>query len=300
MIEHIAYGGWPNCYRLTDGRIEIIATSDVGPRVVRLAFVGGKNAFGGLEEQMGLSGGDEWRLYVGHRFWHAPEAMPRSYYPDNEPVQTQAQGDTLTLTPPLEKTTGIQKVLSIALVSGHFEVMHMLRNEGMWTIQIAPWALSVMALNGTAIVPQPQAPDPKALLPNRTIMLWPYTNMADPRWHWGMKFVTLRQDPQGAGPTKFGISGTDGWCAYWNDGLLFVKRFDYQPGATYPDNGCTVECYTNERFLEVETLGPLTWLEPGASLSHIERWYLFSNVACDVTSEASIESALAPILKQTA
>jgi len=299
MIERVAYAGWPNCYRLTNGRIEAIATGDIGPRIIRLAFVNGENVFGALEEQLGLSGGNEWRLYGGHRLWHAPEAMPRSYYPDNEPVHVQMEGDTLVLTPPLEKTTGIQKILTISLVSEHFEVTHTLRNEGMWTIQIAPWALSVMAPNGVAIVPQPQAPDPKALLPNRTLMLWPYTNMADPRWHWGNLLVTLRQDPQ-AGPTKFGLSVTDGWCAYWNRGLLFVKRFDYRPGVAYPDNGCTVECYTNERFLELETLGPLTWLEPGASISHIERWYLFSNVTIDFTDETTIFAALSPILRQTA
>lgn len=299
MIERVAYAGWPNCYRLTDGRIEAIATADIGPRIVRLAFVSGENVFGALEEQLGLTGGSEWRLYGGHRFWHAPEAMPRSYYPDNERVHVQAEGNTLVLTPPLEKTTGIQKILTVSLASGHFEVTHTLRNEGMWTIQIAPWALSVMAMNGVAIVPHPQAPDPKALLPNRTLMLWPYTHMADPRWHWGNRFVTLRQDPK-AGPTKFGLSATDGWCAYWNHGLLFVKRFDYQPEATYPDNGCTVECYTNERFLELETLGPLTWLEPSASVSHVERWYLFSDVMMDVTNEDEIASALAPILKRTA
>lgn len=299
MIERVEYAGWPNCYRLTDGQIEVVATSDVGPRIVRLGFVGGENAFGGLEEQMGLTGGDEWRIYGGHRLWHAPEAMPRSYYPDNEPVAVEAEGDVLTLTPPLEKTTQIQKVLSVALVSGRVEVTHTLRNEGLWTIQLAPWALSVMALRGTAIVPQPQAPDPSALLPDRTLMLWPYTNMADPRWHWGAKFVTLRQDPDASGPTKFGLSATDGWCAYWNDGLLFIKRFDYQPDAVYPDNGCTVECYTNERFLELETLGPLVWLEPGAEVSHVERWYLFADVALDVSDEAAIEATLAPILAQT-
>ena len=298
MIERIAYAGWPHCYRLSDGQLEAVATGDVGPRIVRLGFVNGKNVFGGLEEGLGQTGGDEWRLYVGHRFWHAPEANPRSYYPDNEPIQVEATGNTLTLTPPLEKTTGIQKTLSLSLAAGRFTATHTLRNDGVWPVQLAPWALSVMATNGVAIVPQPQAPDPTALLPNRTIRLWPYADMADRRWHWGTKFITLRQDPQGGGPTKFGTNGSDGWCAYWNEGLLFLKRYDYQAGAAYPDNGCTIECYTNPRFLELETLGPLVWLEPGRSVSYVERWYLFAGVKMDVSSEESIAAALAPILQQ--
>lgn len=299
MIERVEYAGWPNCYRLTDGRLEVIATSDVGPRLIHFSLVGEENVFGGLSEQYGLTGGDEWRLYGGHRFWHAPEAMPRSYYPDNEPVSVQTEGDTLVLRPPLEKTTGIQKILRVSLVDGHVEVAHTLRNEGLWTIQLAPWALSVMALNGVAIIPQPQAPDPTALLPNRTIMLWPYTDMADPRWHWGTRFVTLRQDPNAAGPTKFGISATDGWAAYWLDGRVFLKRFDILEGAEYPDNGCTVESYTNERFLELETLGPLVWLEPGAETTHVERWYLFSGVDLDPSDEESIAAAMSSLVAQT-
>lgn len=49
MIETLAYAGWPNCYRLSDEKLELVATSDVGPRIVWLGLVGGGNVFGGLE-----------------------------------------------------------------------------------------------------------------------------------------------------------------------------------------------------------------------------------------------------------
>ena len=32
MIEKVSYAGWPNCYRLADDRIELIATGDMGSR----------------------------------------------------------------------------------------------------------------------------------------------------------------------------------------------------------------------------------------------------------------------------
>ena len=31
--------------------------------------------------EKGKTGGSEWHIYGGHRLWHAPEVMPRTYYP---------------------------------------------------------------------------------------------------------------------------------------------------------------------------------------------------------------------------
>jgi len=55
-----------------------------------------------------------------------------------------------------------------------------------------------------------------------------------------------------------------------------VKRFPYIEGATYPDCGCNFETYTAGDFMEVETLAPLTKLQPNESVTHIEQWYLFN------------------------
>ena len=75
------------------------------------------------------------------------------------------------------------------------------------------------------------------------------------------------------------MSALDGWIAYARGGDLFVKRFRYLPGATYPDFGCTVEVFTRSDMLEVETLGPLVQLASGASVEHVEEWRLFRDVA---------------------
>ena len=299
MVEKIGYAGWPNCYRLTDGRVEIVATSDVGPRVVRFGFVGKENVFGGLEEDFGLTGGDEWRLYGGHRFWHSPEAKPRTYFPDNGPVEVETEDIGLRLIAPVESTTGIAKIVEVSLEGDRVRVVHTLRNEGSWAVELAPWALSVMAKNGVAVVPHPTSADPDRLLPNRTLMLWPYTDMTDPRVRWGSRFITLRQDPEMEPPIKFGISADDGWAAYLRGDMVFLKRFDFLPGMLYPDNGCSVECYTNDRFLELETLGPMEWLEPEEEVGYEERWYLFEGISCDTEDEEEIARALEPCVKES-
>ena len=52
-IEKTQYDGWPNCYRITNGDVELIATTDIGPRIMRYAFVGGKNVFVDLKDRSG-------------------------------------------------------------------------------------------------------------------------------------------------------------------------------------------------------------------------------------------------------
>ena len=29
-IEKVPYGGWPNCFRITNGQVELIVTGDIG------------------------------------------------------------------------------------------------------------------------------------------------------------------------------------------------------------------------------------------------------------------------------
>ncbi len=75
MIEKLSYGGWPNCYRLTDGEVELVVTTDVGPRVIRYGFVGGQNLFWENPDQLGKSDEAYWQMRGGHRLWAAPEIV---------------------------------------------------------------------------------------------------------------------------------------------------------------------------------------------------------------------------------
>ncbi|MDZ7702866.1 MAG: hypothetical protein U5L04_00085 [Trueperaceae bacterium] len=283
--ETVPYGGWPNCYRLTNGVIDLVITLDVGPRVIRAGFVGQANLFYEHPDHVGLQGGAEWRLYGGHRLWCAPEAKPRTYYPDNEPVALEERLEDQTpfvrVTAPVETTTGIQKQLDLTLWPdhNHVRVTHRLYNRGMWPVDLAPWALSVMKPGGVAVVPlPPRGEHPRDLLPSSTLALWPYTDLSDPRWTWGRRHILLRQDAQAPQPQKFGASVSEGWAAYVVDGYAFVKCFRHQPEARYPDLESSVEVFTNQAMLELETLGPLARLDNGATVEHTEDWFLFDNV----------------------
>ncbi len=298
--EEVSYQGWPNCIRLTNGEIELIATTDVGPRIIRLAFNGEENLFKEWPEQLGKTGGSSWRIYGGHRFWHAPEVRPRTYAPDNSPVKHQWDGKTLTLTQPTESSTRVQKEIEITLAPNRnrVEVLHRLINHNPWEIEVAPWALSVMQGPGRVIVPQ--EPKSDQLLPVRAIALWGYTEMGDPRWTWGNRYIQLESDPEANDAEKFGVRNSLGWSAYVPKGRddLFIKRYPERSDAEYPDFGCNAEFYTNGDMLEVETLGPLVDLPPEASVEHVERWFLFQQSVG--RTEDAIDEALSPLIEKTA
>jgi hypothetical protein len=298
-METVRYGGWRDCVRLNNGEVELIATTAVGPRLIRFGFVGGENEFHEFPEMLGLTGGDEWRIYGGHRLWHSPEAKPRSYALDNGPVEARMEGDTLHLLQPTEPTTGIRKEMRVTMdrQSTQVGVLHRLTNQGLWPVTLAAWALSVMARGGRAVVPQSQRETPDNLLPNRTLVLWPYTDLRDPRLELGSRYLSLQQDPRVSQPIKIGVSVDDGWAGYVRHGNLFLKRFIYQAGAAYPDYGSSVETYTNADFLELETLGPLQELAPGQSAEHIEDWYLFRDA--DASDEAAVERTVLPRVRET-
>ncbi len=296
----VEYRGWPNCHRLANKEIELIATTDVGPRVIRLGFIGEKNVFGENENDSGQVGGDTWRIYGGHRLWHAPEEKPRSYAPDNSPVQVEEGDNRLLLKQDTEPTTGVQKTIELTLFpnANHIIVRHWLRNDNIWPVALAPWALSVMSKNGFAIVPHSSPrKEESEFAPSSLLILWSYTDMSDPRWRWGRQFITLCQDPNGNGPQKAGLHCSENWAAYAVDGYLFLKTFQYRAGVNYPDNGCSVEVYTDPAILEVETLGPLTTLKPGQSVEHIEHWFLHKGVAV-TNDDESIEKKVLPLAQQ--
>lgn len=300
-MEIKPYGGWDKCIHLTNGTLELVATTDVGPRVIRFGFVGGQNIFKEFDEQMGQTGGDAWRVFGGHRLWHAPESMPRTYAPDNGPVKYTWENGTLTLIQDVEASTGIQKEIAITMDANdpHVTVVHRLTNRNLWDVRLAPWALSVCAAGSRAIVPQEEyRAHADYLLPARPLVFWHYTDMTDPRWIWGKKYFQLKQDSAATTPQKVGLTNKQEWAAVALNGDIFFKRFAFEDGAEYADYGSNNEIFTNADMLELETLGPLTTLgADGGSAEHTEHWFLFK---LDVSEdEADIDPKMTALARQT-
>lgn len=279
MVEKIEYQNLPNCFRLTNGEVEIIMTTDVGPRILFYGFSGGENILGLHPEAKVETALGVWKPYGGHRLWIAPENMPNSYAPDNSPVEYESENDlSIRLVQPLEIVTKTQKELKFSLNKNGSgaKIEHKITNRGSENIELAAWALTIMRGGGEAIIPN-EAFEPygaKTLLPVRNLTLWSYTDFTDSRWSFEKDSIRLRTDESKPEAQKIGVLNRQGWAAYVRQNLKFVKKFDFKADAIYPDMNSNTELYTAGSFIEVETLSPLYNLAPGESIEHNEYWQL--------------------------
>lgn len=289
--------------RLSNDAIEVVASTDYGPRILAYRYRESANVFAYLpasEHAKPTAFGEPWHVYGGHRLWQAPEDPVRTYVPDNAPVAADFDGTTLSLTPPIEAVTALVKELRVTVAThgSRVRVDHRLTNTGNETVRLAAWGLSVMAPGGQAVFPLPSyVPFPERLLPASRLVLWPYTRLADPRFRFGAHYLRLRQDPSAVAPQKVGILDEEhGWAAYANGDQLFVKRYAPARSAMpLVDLGCNVESFTDASMLELETLGPEVSLAPGATTTHREEWTLHRGVALPDDDEDA-HRVLGPLL----
>jgi hypothetical protein len=270
--------------RIENDSIILEYLTEAGPRITGLWVKGSNTNLMGTAPSLNLE--TPYGTFAGrggHRLWHSPEAFPRSYIPDNTGLTVERAAGKVTLTGLVEPLTGIQKAITIELDGQDPQVTltHTLTNHSVWPVELAAWAITMMPMGGVAILPD-QLPGTvqESLLPDRRWALWPYDDLHDPRVEFGNDLILIRGDPRDTA-FKIGYANKVGWLAYYLPGVLFVKRFSPKPDLPYPDFGCNAECYVKTDFLELETLGPLTHLQPGASTVHVESWRLYrdTNIA---------------------
>jgi hypothetical protein len=271
-------------------RLEFLA--EAGPRIVRLAVNGAtENLLAEAPDSSWRTPLGEYHVRGGHRLWHAPEASPRTYVPDDCGLTVHEVPGGVELRQPTEVATGIQKSLAIRLHPDRpaLTLTHRLSNEGLWPVETAPWAITQLPLGGVIILPQPASELPGGDLnyrarPNRHLVLWSYARWEDARLQVHDDYFLFQAQPH-AQFSKFGYLNTHGWAAYLRGEILFVKQFHVCPDAPHPDRNCNVEVYCDDRLVELETLAPLTHLAPGQSVTHEERWCVFTGLHVAPTYE---------------
>jgi hypothetical protein len=297
-IERTDYCGWTNCWKIANGTIELIVTGDVGPRVIWLGFAGGQNLFKNFSEQMGRSGEAEWMIRGGARCWIAPEDRAATYGLDNSPVRIDIENGALIATAPAEEAVGVQKqmIVRMAAAAARVEVVYRVRNAGLLYTEFAAWAPCVMAPGGVGITGfPPRGTHEDILAPTNPLVMWAYTDLSDKRWTYTKKYLILQQDAAATAPQKIGHFNPKTWGAYLLNGDLFIKRYDAAAGKPYPDYGCSFQIFTNKDMLELETMGPLGRVAPGAWVEHVEHWSLDRDVAAAWTDE-DLDRTILPLL----
>ena len=166
---------------------------------------------------------------------------------------------------------------------------HQLTNQGMWSVECAPWAITQLRPGGVALMPQRTVKaDPDGLQPNRSLAFWTYSDVTAPYLHLGNDHIRVRPEAPATG-FKLGFPNDHGWLAYVLADQLFIKRAEYDSQKWYYDRQSSSQCYCNSDFLELETLGPRETIEPGQTISHREIWQLIQDPALLVEDDALIE-----------
>ena len=103
--------------------------------------------------------------------------------------------------------------------------------------------------------------------------------------------------PKNSVAQKLGSYNRDTWGAYYLNGELFVKKASEAEPTAYPDFGCSFETFTNADFLELETLGPLSKVYPGHSITHTEHWTLHKNVHVAKWTDDELDRVVLPLVR---
>lgn len=260
---------------ISNDLLEIDCLESAGPRIVSLRYRGSANLLAQVPDQTRDTPWGVYHFIGGHRLWHSPEDMPRTYVPDNDGCTCSQIADGLLLEGRLEEGSGIRKRIEIRIdpTQPRVRLMHTLSNEGLWDVRLAPWAITMFRLGGVVTLPiRAEGAAKEGLLPDRPLVLWPYTKIHDPRLKLSDDLVQI--DAQPGEPIKIGMFNPCGWISYQIDGILFRKSFAIHSGEEHADFGCNAECFSGPDFVELESLGPLCLLPAGGKVHWQETWEL--------------------------
>ena len=192
----------------------------------------------------------------------------------NDNVSVAKDKDRVTLRNAVD-ASGLQKEISFSLDENRVLLTHRLIWHGAEPIELAPWTITQVPLGGVAVLPQSSAREGSA--PTRNLAVFPYASLTDPRLelHDDLFLVHGSADPDAF---KIGSYNPFGWAAYLMEKVLFIKRFPVSDFRMLPDMGSNVEVYVRDEYLEVETLGKLTWLKPGEAATFEETWEVIPGV----------------------
>ncbi|MBQ2712845.1 MAG: hypothetical protein IJF71_05640 [Clostridia bacterium] len=294
--ELITFYGFENCVRICNGDAELIVATEV-PYILSYRREGGENLMHLDPSLAGVRSPEKWVNYGGARLWTSPEVKGRADEPDSFPVDYELTEGGVILTQKTMSAACTKKTVEIEMAESGTKVYlnYRIENRNLFEITISAWALAVLRSGGVNCVKQIDVDT--GLLPNRSLILWPYTRLNDPRLTFTDHFIKIRSVKGAPSPLKVGMPLFDGAAAYFTDGEVFVKRFPglaeeelypFEDTPAYPDCSCNFECYTNGEMLESESLSPLMPIKTGEVVEHEEEWEIF--VANEPTTEEELSA----------
>ena len=290
-VTGISYQGWEDSYLLSNGKVEAIVVPAVG-RVMQFRQIGQESPFWENKPLSGRapdSNSVEWINFGGDKTWPSPQAdwpkvTPRGWPPpvafDSMPVTARVDGISLILSSPVDPHFGIRTERRIELdptrpvmkiTTRYFRVSGTPRRVGVWIITqlkdpagvFIPLPLPLKFVEGF----NRQSADLPANLKVENGL------------------ISLTRDPKKS--TKI---GSDSGSILWV-GDKVILRIDSPrvAGAEYPDEGSSVEVYTNSdpaQYVELEALGPLNSMGPGSEIEQVNTYTLLPRTGVSPEAEA--------------
>lgn len=278
LMETVELEGFGQCVRLANADVELLITLELGPRIMGYRFLDGENVMGEFADRQIETEIGVFSIYGGHRLWIAPENWPVTYSADDAAVEVFGEGNMLTLVQQDEPISKTRKSIVVTLAESGSEVMidHEVEYLGDGEVELSPWALTIMRPGGVVVIPNEpfagHAPD--RLLPVRTLAVWSYTQLNDPRFSFDEDALRIRVDETMESSQKIGVLNRQAVCHYELPDVVFTKHYGFDASASYPDFGVNTEIYTAGNFVEIETLGALQTLQKGEVARHREVWSL--------------------------
>lgn len=258
--------------RIAGEGLAVTVTTACGPRILGLEGPDGRNLLAELPDlRIEIPGLPPYPLRGGHRLWNTPEVPAIAYRPDDAPVTVTEVPGGVDLQGAADPVQGVAKRIRVVIADGAVHVEHEIRNTSDAPLETAPWAITQVPPRGEVWIPVGMGDRFGKWLPNRAIVLWPYSSVADPRLTLGDDIVVVRGVAGAAGRVKVGTQRSRGWIA-WRDGgtLLLVEAAEEE--GSFGDMGASTQCYSCGDFVELETLGPVVTLAPGERTLHRLRW----------------------------
>ena len=222
----------------------------------------------------------------GSTFWTSPQSEwnwpPVPEY-DMKPFKAEVKGDALSLIGDKSKRFGyrILKEFTTDPAEEAFVITYTIVNESDEMRKVAPWEISRVPNGGILFF------DAKEAVPANKMDGLPFKAEKGVLWYTLDDAQTHR---------KINADGK-GWLAFYDKGLLFVKKFqDLKPEEPAPAEA-EIQIYANpgKTFVEIEEQGAYTTLQPGEKLSWSVRWYLRPFDSQIKPSKALLKKALSII-----
>ena len=287
-IRKASYHGWPDSYFLSNEETEVVVVPAIG-RIMQFGFIGEEGVFWenrALDGQAGNWNAREWINFGGDKTWPAPESewskftRRKEWRPppafDALPVEARIDKNDLVLTSPVDPYLGIRTerrvhldpVQPVMTITTTYEKV---RGE---TSDASIWVVTQLKEPEMIFVPRRADSKLAFLIPR-----------PPPSLRTNAQWLALTRNPKASHKI-----GSDAGAMLWVGArcalLIEAPRL---AGANYPDQGSSVEVYTNPdplKYIELETLGPLVTLKAGKKTRHQNVYRLFRRTESNAEAEA--------------